>query len=76
MTDLGTLLYPSLALEDIEKQGLNQKGSIVTLLEFVLDAATEMNLDEETIEMAHKIRSAAQLRHEELLHAMNGPAVR
>ena len=71
MTDLGTLLYPTLSLDDIEQQGLKQKESIVTLLEFVLDASTDMNLDDEVVDMANKIRPAAQLRHDELVHAIH-----
>jgi Grap2 and cyclin-D-interacting len=76
MTDLGTLLYPTLSLEDIEKQGLIQKDSIVTLLDFVLDATTTeiMNHfdhdDQEIVEMIHKIRPATELRHQELTHAL------
>jgi hypothetical protein len=71
MTDLGTLLYPTLSLEDIEKQELIQKDSIVTLVEFVLDATNHLDLDdEEIVEMIHKIRPATELRHQELTHAL------
>lgn len=64
MTDLGTLLYPTLGLDDIESQGNQQAKAILGLLQLVLDS--EFELEEEVMELANKLRTAAQKRQTEL----------
>lgn len=68
MTDLGTLLYPTLSLDDIENQGNQQANAILTVLEKVLDA--DMDLDEEETDLGNKIRAAVQKRLAELNEAI------
>ncbi|CAB9500814.1 Phosphatidylserine synthase [Seminavis robusta] len=70
MTDLGTLLYPTISLEDIERQGAKQTQSMAAVLDYVLDSAAAMELDEETLELANKIRPNLDKRHGELQTAI------
>lgn len=69
MTDLGTLLYPTLSLDDIENQGKKQTDAILSVLDHVSDT-TDILGDEEVLEFASTLRSAAQTRHEELTKAI------
>ncbi|CAB9517662.1 Phosphatidylserine synthase [Seminavis robusta] len=73
MTDLGALLYPTISEQDVARQGAKQTQSITTLLDYVLDSATQMELNEETVEMAFKIRSNVDKRHKELQAAIELP---
>ena len=65
MTDLGTLLYPTLPLPDIETQGEKQKDAILSVLDHVSDI-TDIDISEEVLEFAGTLRTAAQTHHAEL----------
>jgi len=69
MTDLGTLLYPTLSIEDIESQGNKQHDAILAVLEYILDT-TDMELSDEVVDMATKLRAVAQTRHDEMTKAI------
>ena len=69
MTDLGTLLYPTLSLDDIERQSVKQKDAILTVLAHVLDT-TDMDVSEEVLEFASTLRTAVEARYEELIKAI------
>jgi hypothetical protein len=68
MTDLGTLLYPTLSVADIEQQATKQQQAILTLLEYVLDS--NLDLAEDVTEMATKVRAGVHSRQEELTLAI------
>lgn len=75
MTDLGTLLYPTLSLDDIETQANKQAEAVSKAINFVLDASVEgsdaIEMSEEVTEMAHKLKSVAQTRKSEIEAALN-----
>lgn len=74
VTDLGTLLYPALSLDNIQWQADKQVESILEVINFILDASIEsgdgIEMVEEAIEMASKLKTATQTRQKEIKEAV------
>jgi hypothetical protein len=70
MTDLGTLLYPPLELDDLSEEIKSQSNAIVELHALVLDGGL-VEFPQDLLQTSTNIRSAAQRRAEEALKGIS-----